>query len=264
MVKPPWTISFWFQLRQWPQAAAESRLIASYEDIRVLLSIKDQRIIVHDEGHNYFGPKITGLENAPWILLGLSRDVSSVALYLNGESALEVINDSIIHKLDEFHATVGGRSHIEVIEQDLSGWVEKRNSMFKMKSQTSEDKVLLSPATQEDQLRDRVQALQTMLAAFHEGKTCFFDDILSNLRSLVFYKDKSQYDPLLLRLAAFKKMPLPVYIVPEQDEAAQHATGTEPPLIAGSGSASLEPQIPCVRMVDFQEYLERPALHYIS
>jgi hypothetical protein len=148
-----------------------------------------------------------------------------------------------------------------VTEQDLSGWVEKRNSMFKMKSQTSEDKILLSPDTQEDQLRSRVQALQIMLAAFHQGKTCFLDDILSNLRSLVFYKDKSQYDPLLLRLAAFKKMPLPVYIVPEQAEIAQHTTGVEPPLIVGSGSASFEPQIPWVKMVDFQEYLESPALY---
>ncbi|MEW6714726.1 MAG: hypothetical protein AB1306_06510, partial [Nitrospirota bacterium] len=72
------------------------------------------------------------------------------------------------------------------------------------------------------------------------------------------------YDPLLLRVAAFKKTPLPVYVIPKQDETMDQITAIveKSPTVLNTGSASFEARIPWVKMVDFQEFLETPGLYY--
>ncbi len=261
-MQPPWSICFWFQLNLEPKTPTNKGIIASYEGITVFLTVDGHIIGINDGEVDYLGPRIMGLENAPWIFFGLSKGVSKTTLYLNGMKAIEIAECEIVYKAEEFRAEVGDRSHIQVIEQDLSDWVDKRESMFKVKQKTSEAYHLLSPLEQEDQLRNRVQALVDLLQGFRAGKTYFFEDILANLRSLVFYKNKSpNYDPLLLRVVAFKHMPLPVYVIPADDALTEHITDSDP-AIADFSSVSFEPIIPCVKMVDFQEFLEKPTLLY--
>jgi len=261
-MQPLWSICFWFQLNLEPKIPTNKGIITSYKGITVFLTVDDHVIGINDGEADYLGPRITGLESAPWIFFGLTKDVSRTTLYLNGMKAMEIAEREIVYKTEEFHAEVGDRSRIQVIEQDLSDWVDKRESMFKVKQETSEAYHLLSPLEQEDQLRERVQALVELLQGFRAGKTYFFEDILANLRSLVFYKNRSpNYDPLLLRVVAFKHMPLPVYVIPADDALTEHITDSEP-AIADFSSVSFEPVIPCVKMVDFQEFLEKPTLLY--
>ncbi|MEW6714087.1 MAG: hypothetical protein AB1306_03210, partial [Nitrospirota bacterium] len=188
-MQPPWSIMFWIQLRQWPDAPAG--LIATYENITVFLSTEDNVIGIRDGNKTYLGPKISGLDNMPWICFGLTRGQSITTLYLNGKQALQFSEDTIIFRLNEFHATAGDPQKVKAIQQDLSPWIQKRESMFKLKETTSKDYVLISSSDQEDQLRQRIQALDALLGAFHNGKLYFFDDMTANLRSLVFYKEKN-------------------------------------------------------------------------
>ena len=261
-MQPPWSICFWFQLNLKPRIPTNKGIITSYEGITVFLTVDNHVIGINDGETDYLGPKITGLENAPWIFSSLVKDVSKTTLYLNGMKAMEIAEREIVYKTEEFHAEAGDRSRVQVIKQDLSDWVDKRESMFKAKQETSEAYRLLSPVEQEDQLRKRVHALEDLLQAFRAGKTYFFEDILANLRSLIFYKNKgSNFDPLLLRVAAFKHTPLPVYVMRGDHELTEHINDSKP-VIAGSGLARFEPVIPWVKMIDFQEFLEKPALFY--
>lgn len=237
-------------------------IIAFYEGITVFLTVDDHVIGINDGEADYLGPRITGLESAPWIHYGLAKNVSRITLYLNGMKAMEIAEREVVYKAEEFYAKVGDSSRIQMIDQDISVWSDRRESMFKVKQKTSGAYNLLSPVEQEDQLRKRVQALEELLQAFRAGKTHFFEDILANLRSLLFYKSKSpNYDPLLLRIAAFKHMSLPVYVIPVDDTLTKHITDKEP-AIADLSSVSFEPVVPCVKKVDFQEFLEKPSLLY--
>lgn len=261
-MRPQWSILFWFQLKLETKIPTNKGIITSYKGITVFLTVDDHVIGINDGEADYLGPRITGLESAPWIHYGLTKDVSRITLYLNGMKAMEIAEREIVYKTEEFHAKAGDSSHIRMIDQDISDWSDKRESMFKIKQETTGAYRLLSPVEQEDQLRKRVQALEELLQAFRAGKTHFFEDILANLRSLLFYKSKSpNYDPLLLRIAAFKHMSLPVYVIPVDDALTKHITDSEPAIVDLS-SVSFEPVIPCVRKVDFQEFLEKPTLLY--
>jgi len=104
-----------------------------------------------------------------------------------------------------------------------------------------------------------------MIDGVYHGKKYFFKDIVVNLRSLVFFKTKSKsYDPLLLRLATFKKVTLPIYVVPDEGGQVKKfiMSMEKRPHFWGSNFAKFEPRIPCIKMVDLQEFLEKPALLY--
>ena len=104
-----------------------------------------------------------------------------------------------------------------------------------------------------------------MLQTFNAGKTYFFESILSTLRALICYKTGSNtLKPLLLRVAAFKEIALPVYVIPRDNEIGGHADSLDNAAVFVSlGLATFEPRIPNIKMIDFQEFLEKPALlHY--
>lgn len=259
-MKPPWSIAFWYQLVLEPKPATKKGIIASYEGITVFLTVDDHVIGINDGETDYLGPTITGLKNAPWILCGLDNAESNITLYLNGEKAIKIAQGEIVYKIQQFHVEASKKSQPPFIEADLSDWVTKRESMFKIKQETSEQYRLLTSQEQEKQLIERMDALEDLLRAYHSGKYYFLEDILANLRSLVFYKDKSTYDPLLFRVAAFKHSPLPVYVAPADDELTQ-VTSTQPTM-AVSSSLSFEPVIPWVKNIDFQEFIEKPGILY--
>jgi len=177
---------------------------------------------------------------------------------------LQIDRGQVVYALEEFAIPPNDPSRIRPILQDLSAWVEKRESMFKMKVATTPDYIILDTDKQTEQLKRRVQALEDLLQGFREGKSYFFDDILANLRALIFYKQGSKsYDPLLLRIAAFKHLTLPVYVIPDIEGLTKPLTnGTETPRFADFSLAMPYPELPCVKMVDLQDFLEKPTMFY--
>ena len=258
-MKLPWSIYFWYQLNLDPKPATKKGIIASYEGINIFLTVDDHVIGINDGEIDYLGPKIIGLENAPWIFYGLTKDVSTTTLYLNATKVIEISEGKTIYNIKDFHVEVGDRSHIQVIEQDLSDWVDKRKSMFTLQQETSKEHRLLSTEEQEEQLSNSILALGEMLQDYNAGKAYLFEPILSSLRALVYYKiGNKKYDPLLLRIAAFKNMSLPVYVSP-REKGITDLTGIldDSPEIASMSRATFEPRIPNIIMTDFQDYLEQ-------
>lgn len=264
-MEAPWTIMFWLQIwlkREPPNGVG---IVASYNDVVVFLRTTDYTMGISSEGTTFLGPKITGLERNPWLCLGLTKDQSRIAFYLNGERVMEIHEGQILFKLEDFHVKTGDNTRIKTIEQDLSGWIEKRKLVFRMQQNTTDKYLILGAKEQEKQLEARVQALGELIYGFHHGKRYFFEDIVANLRSSVFYKSKSEtYDPLLLRIAAFKGITLPVYVIPDDDNRIENLSKIrhENPHFWGFAFARFEPEIPCVKMVDLQEFLEKPAMLY--
>ncbi len=260
-MKPPWSILFWYKLNLALPPTSTRGIITSYQGVTLFLTLPDHIIGINDGVKEYLGPVVTGLESSPWVHYGLTNDGSNIMLCLNGERVLEVSQSKLLFKLERFHIDAAV-SHRPIIQSDLSVWVTKRDSMFKIQQQTSNQYRLLTPVEQSSQLASRMEALKELLKGYHSGKKFFLADILANLRSLIFYKEGSRtYDPLLLRVAAIRRAPLPVYGPPATDELQKLAADTRP-RIALSDFISLEPAIPNVRQLDFQEFLESPSLIY--
>lgn len=260
-MNPPWSIAVWYKIDLDPLLTTDKGIIVSYEGIYVFLTIDKHIIGINDGNFEYLGPVVTGLEDSPWILYGLNNDGSHIVLFLNGEKVLEVSHGKLVFTTEQFHAKKS-KSPPLIIKEDLSNWVDKRESMFKIKQETSNHYRLQTPDEQVQQLVARMDALKDLLKGYHSGKRFYLADILANLRSLIFYKDKSHtYDPLLLRVAAIKHSPLPVYVAPESDKR-QQLTEIPQPTIDLFDFVSFEPVIPYIKRIDFQDFLENPSLFY--
>jgi len=244
-----------------PRPMTDKGIIISYEGINVFLTVDKHIIGINDGNSEYLGPAVIGLENSPWIFYGLTNDGSSIVLYLNGEKAMEISHGKLIFTTEQFHPELSKTQHV-LTKGDLSSWVDKREDMFKIKQDTSKQYRLLTPNEQAQQLVDRINALKDLLKGYYSGKKYYLADILANLRSLILYKDKSQYDPLLLRVATIKHLPLPVYVLPERKQEEKQLIETTQPTIAVSDLVSSDPIIPNTKNIDFQEFLENPSLFY--
>lgn len=257
----PWSFLWWYKI-ELPKQFPPRGIITTYEGISLFLT--DKFIIgINDGALDYFGPAIKGLEVTPWIFYGLSNDGKSITLYLNGERVMEVSQGILVFALEQFYAEPGNKGPRPITESDLSPWIIRRSSTFKLKQETSEQFRILDVEEQKQQLSKRIVALEDLLKAYQSGKSYFLEDITANLRSLIFYKVKSgNYDPLLLRLAAFNNLPLPIYLFPlpmDDEPLVYDETHLK---FASYGFASCEPVTPWTRKADFQEFLEAPTLAY--
>jgi hypothetical protein len=256
-----WSSHFWFRLQDRRDDSDRMGIIYSYERVSVFLTTKNHTIGILDGDSRFDGPHLSGLENRPWVCFDLTRDQTRLTLYLNATAILCVDSTRIIHNMKDFELPASDPTRVRPIVQDLSEWVKKRESAFKMKVMTTDDLVILDAQKQEEQLRRRIQALEDLIQSFREGREYFYDDIIANLRSLVYYKPGNKnYDPLLLRIAAFKRLPLPVYVMPDHEDLAPSLVDST--RFAGLNMVMPQAEIPCVKMVDFQNFLEEPAMFY--
>ena len=265
--KSSWIFTPWIKLQIIKTTKDEIRYIFSFNEIGVFLKTNSHIIGVSISNNYYFGPKILGIEFEPWINLSIARDYAKnfVALFINATKLLEIKNDEIIYKLNEFKVEKPLTQKTQIIKTDIQKWIEIRKQQFKLKRETIDKYYLLSQKEQENQLKNRIISLSDLLKNYYSGKTYYLDDIVANLRSLLFYKKNSKnYDPLLLRIASYKEISLPVYIMPDIDNIAKVLIheAIHKPLFLGLNIAQLEPEIPCIMLVDFQEYLELPSLYY--
>jgi len=211
------------------------------------------------------GPLLIGLEENPWMLLSVSRKEENIKLHINNKLAIEIDNGRVLFKLDTFKVERGSSPKEAIESQDLSKWVEKRRGMFRRKEQLTTDRLPLTLEEQQNQLMERLRALEELVREFEKGKKFFFGDIAASLRSLLCYTSKGEnFDPLLLRIAAFKEATLPVYIPPKNEDLIDQtiANAKDIPEFFGLACAAVKPEIPCILLVDFQEYLEGPSLFY--
>jgi len=181
-MEPRWSIAVWYKINLDSLPKPGKDIIVSYEGIYVFLTIDKHIIGINDGNFKYLGPVVTGLEDSPWILYGLSNDGSHVVLYLNGEKVLEVSHGKLLFATEQFHAKKS-KSPPLITKEDLSNWVDKRESMFKIKQETSNQYRLQTPDEQVQQLVARIDALKDLLKGYHSGKSFYLADILALVKS---------------------------------------------------------------------------------
>ncbi len=228
----------------------------NFKDI-VLYINKDNYFVLKIKDQEFIGPLLLNLENRHWVHYALSCSPSDINLYLNAKHILQVTDDKLIFSKDnlELDPSLVEPSR-KFFSRDLSPWVNKRQSMFKIKKETSEDYALIPVEQQMEQLNKNIMALEELITAVTKGKTHFIDHIIANLRSLLFYKKGSKsYDPLLLRIATYKKIGLPVFVLQKFNKIDSSALFTVTHL------ASFHPNDANTTMIDFQEYLESTIIY---
>jgi hypothetical protein len=122
--------------------------------------------------------------------------------------------------------------------------------------------------TEAEELHEFIQAkeaLNDLTIRFAEGDAKYGPIILSQFRSLLFWPDnegsKGKYNPLLLRIAARHKLPLPVYAFKSEDLTA--AVGSDVPSSrVENNTPSIKQQFATQPLIDFQEWLDSNSLEY--
>jgi hypothetical protein len=260
-----WGYSQWLRLEIPSESRESIGIISEYAGIKVALSNPSHYLGIIYKSSFLSGPQLMGLEFSPWMFLSITRKQENIRVHINAELALEIDDGQVLFKLDTFKVERGSGNKEPIETQDLSKWVEKRKGMFKRKAQPSKDRVSLTLEEQQNQLVGRLRALEELVQEFDKGKRFFFGDIVATLRSLLFYRSKGRnFDPLLLRIAAFKEATLPVYIPPKNEDLIGQTiiNAKELPEFFGLTCATIQPEIPCILLTDFQEYLESPSLFY--
>lgn len=259
-MKPPWSTAFWFRIDN-SKPPRGNGIIASYQGIDIFLTPDNHAIGLGIGNSKYLGPALADISR--WMHYVLTNDGTTVILYLNGQKMIEVCSGKVVFTASGFLTEPSKTTPpIPSTTADLSNWVEKRESMFKIKCATSAQYRLLTAEEQIQGLASRMDALKDLLQGYNSGKKYYLADILANMRSLVVYKQKSQtYDPLLLRVAALKRSELPVYVIPRLPEIQQSVEPMQQ-YIAVENFASVEPRVPHTEKVDFQDFLETDSLSY--
>ena len=107
------------------------------------------------------------------------------------------------------------------------------------------------------QLVDITDSIKDLIDLINKGKKQHIVHLLSSLRSLIYYRDRSSnYDPLLLRLAAYNEVGLPVYT----HELFPDVSLDESSFSISPHAKSL-PSSFNTKMIDFQNYLESPFIN---
>lgn len=242
----------------------EVRLFVPFQTFGLLVDGSSNAIGITDGKTTFLGPILEGLEAEPWFYLAFAFEPNHWLLFLNGECVLETRDNKIVQKVERFRLQSSTPSNVPIRQKDISNWIAKRQSMFPQQQTTSSAHIILSPQQQENDLREIVTDLAEFVSEFQSGRKSRFRYIVPTLRALLLYKaNSSTYDPLLLRLASFKLATLPVYVSPLNSSTIDDykINGLYPDFY-GLSCPSVVPDPPCTVLVDFQEYLDSPALYY--
>lgn len=199
------------------------------------------------------GPKILNLQDKNFTHIVVTKDTNeNIILYLNAKKVFHILKNELVFFEKEFLLKKHENQKKEIIEGNLSLWVDTRINQFKIKESTSDDYEVTPVDEQILQLTKSIDSLEDLINEVSRGKTMHIDHILTTLRSLLFYnKSKSSYDPLLLRIASYKQMELPIYVNPsfilENNESSSFSISC--PASMGRSDSNY-------KIIDFQEYLE--------
>jgi hypothetical protein len=98
--------------------------------------------------------------------------------------------------------------------QKCSQWIQWRQSQLAVKRHARYDRRTKTTEEQVNELRAAIATVQHLCFAIQAGEMFLVLSLATTLRSLLFWKKGSQYDPLLLRLAAIQDLPLPTFAFP--------------------------------------------------
>jgi hypothetical protein len=211
---------------------------------------ENSHLVIRKDGEDFIGSKILNINDNRFAHIIVVKNNDSITIYLNGEKIFEIQDSKIIHLIEEIELKIHYLEK-QIIREDLSEWVEKRKATFKIKIDTSDKYEIIPIKEQEKQLDKAVTSLEKLIALSISDEGLYIEHILSSLRALLFFKEKSSnYDPLLLRLAAYKEIVLPIWVNPYFSEI------NDTTLLSISCPASINITGSNFKMIDFQEYLE--------
>lgn len=200
----------------------------------------------------FIGSKILNIKDRRVAYIVVAKDNENIIIYLNGEKIFHIKDKKIISLKEELEIKAHP-SNEKVIIHDLNEWVLKRKENFKIKTSTSNEYEIIPLEKQEEQFQKAIRSLESLINSSIQNEGLHDEHILASLRSLLFYKEKSSnYDPLLLRLATYKEMSLPIWVNPSFSKIEDSTSLT----LSVSCLASIKSTGCNFKMIDFQEYLE--------
>tara|TARA_B110001469_G_scaffold103333_1_gene101796 strand:+ start:2577 stop:3620 length:1044 start_codon:yes stop_codon:yes gene_type:complete len=212
------TIEAWVQLIDLPTVRKSSRCVIQKEEISLHLLGSESQLILTAGECQCIGPKITNSSQQPWICLHITSDSNQIKLYVNAIECARIENGQAVFTLEELDVEVTRGDLPTVIPANHTAWRETRKSLFIENTTQRTGRTPLNTVEQFEQLKNRALALRGFIQSVNSGQTHHIEDIVGNLRSLLFYKLKSNqteiipsYNPLLLRAAAISDSPLPIY-----------------------------------------------------
>jgi hypothetical protein len=107
-----------------------------------------------------------------------------------------------------------------------------------------------------NELRNAISSLDALVRAVRDGQAEFVDDIASRLRALIYWSpSNSSYNPLLLRLAARRRLPLPVFAFSDKHPRAPKVLEDAQLHISFNYPTPIR-VYPKQRLMDLQSYLQ--------
>jgi hypothetical protein len=105
---------------------------------------------------------------------------------------------------------------IKEIKKTCLPWMEWRKHRYSsMKTEPKEGRVLKSLDIQVQELEEAIESLKHLQNTFSQKHNLYLQNVLPILRSLLFWPDSkgrgSRYNPLLLRITGYLKLPLPIF-----------------------------------------------------
>lgn len=205
--------------------------------------------------------------NYPQFVLTVIRDEDQIRLRVHGVEVLSSDTKEIllIETKEKFE---GGCESFDdpTADESCKDWVNWRTTWFGSNEPTNRgERRTLTEAEELHELILAKEALNDLTIAFAEGDAKYGPIILSQFRSLLFWPDterlKRKYNPLLLRIAARHKLPLPVYAFKSKDLTAE-VGGDVPSSSVLNNTPSIKQQFTTQPLVDFQEWIDSNSLAY--
>lgn len=193
-------------------------------------------------------------------LLWKFSKANKIEVYLNSERIGTKDNEEIFLISSNYPDKNKGTSFSDS-ERDskCKEWIEWRKHRYKNpKTVPRKDRVIKDIEIQFHELEQAIRSLEKHLEVFKDDSNLLLLNSFPILRSLLFWPDKKSknYNPLLLRLAGYLELPLPVYAFKDWINKT-----SEDPLFKDSvrnqvhNYPSIKRRYPNEELMDFQEWL---------
>jgi hypothetical protein len=197
-----------------------------------------------------------------WAILTLMRSAKGLSFYLSGKEAddYEGTEGPVLELPEErapppFELAIGharARARCAPSMRERRLWLSNQIQRPRRGSRRPK-----SDAEQVQELRGAIVAIDEFLQRIRSGVAGFADDLVARLRALIYWNPGNRnYNPLLLRFAAQRNLPLPVFAMPQTNrwpkivgQAEQHLQVNYPTPIR---------RFPGQRLMDLQAYLATP------
>ena len=265
------TICFGFEITNWNyfedglilELPNNSQIIRLYKNKdRITCSIVENNSIQAE----YESQPLHFANNSGEISIGIAWDENEINyIILNGLFVDKSTNSNVLEC--SFENTVQNMGIIynnSNIKSKCTAWINWRNIHYAFPQQNSkDDKIVKSIEEQFAELNNSIKELRHLSEeVFLKNQDYLLPSIYAKLRVLLFWPDNiknKSYKPLLIRLAGFLKLPLPLYAYPNDMHykkfLAIHSIGYKPSFSIQYNHASIDKKEVGMDIVDLQEWL---------